>query len=70
MPNKVHLIFIKVQTMSNLTQIPDWLDFSESEYENFLTDQYNYFVTTEGNKVWSCSMSLAWNEMKRNFLDG
>jgi DNA-binding MarR family transcriptional regulator len=35
-----------------------------------MLDDYNYFVTPKGNKIWACAMSLAWNELKKSFLSG
>ncbi len=57
-------------TVNELIPVPNWLNSSQSEYERFMLDKYNYFVTSNGNKVWACAMSLAWNELKRSFLAG
>ena len=44
---------------------PTWLQGSATELASFMSDKYNYFISPNGNKVWVCTMNLAWNEMKR-----
>lgn len=56
-------------TQSNVTlNAPSWLNSSFTELDRYMSDRYNYYVTPKGNRVWSCAMDLAWNEMKRSFL--
>jgi hypothetical protein len=52
---------------ANTTYIPapGWLNSSQNELSLYLTDQYNYFVTPAGNKVWAGVFSLAWNDLKK-----
>lgn len=40
---------------------PAWLNSSAEEFDKFIQDKYNYFITTQGNKMWVASMNLAWN---------
>jgi hypothetical protein len=56
--------------MGETITYPTWLNSSQTEYNKFLLDKYNYCLTSKGNKVWVGSMNLAWNEMKKMFMKG
>ncbi len=49
------------QSANTATVPPVWLQRSATELETFMSDRYNYFLTPGGNKVWVCTMNLAWN---------
>ena len=48
-------------SINNTKTIPLWLNKSLTQYNSFLMDDYNYFLTPKGNKVWVATMQLAWN---------
>ncbi len=34
-----------------------------------MNDDYNYFLTPMGNRVWTCAMQLAWNQIINKFTN-
>lgn len=63
------IISVDTNQLANMATVPPvWLQQSASELEMFMSDRYNYFLTPGGNKLWVCTMNLAWNSMKREIL--
>jgi hypothetical protein len=68
-PSNDSIITVDTNQLANVgTAPPIWLQQSASELETFMSDRYNYFLTPGKNKVWVCTMNLAWNSMKREIF--
>jgi hypothetical protein len=59
--NNTTIVVNDTNQTSTVTVAPNWLNKSSTELNNFMIDKYNYFVTSNGNKVWVGTMNLAWN---------